>query len=364
MKKCPYCGAKIEENAKVCLYCMKELQEKEQFSPFRLRLGGRWLFAALSLLLALLLAAGAFFLLREKDKVDASAPKQEQTEQPLESGEAEPEKSEAGKKEPSQKEENESSSQKENAVSNQQNSSDQKENSSGGQGGGGKTEQNATPSGNNAQQEGSDTKELDKKEEGSAEGNDSAKEDDSAKEEDTTGGGGSDDPAGDAPEKIEPEPDPEPAPQAAVFTYRDAEYAKDDYHVTANVDNCVVITGVSTPASNGIYRIPSTLGGKKVIAVDQSAFNAEGIRNTVKAVYVPASVRTIKAYAFSACYNLTDIYFYGASIYVDSQAFAVKSRRSGTLTIHCAYDCNNRDLRYYRNIAESYYDAKFEEWNG
>ena len=157
---------------------------------------------------------------------------------------------------------------------------------------------------------------------------------------------------------------PTPSVTEAVYTYRDAQYSIDDYHVTANVENCVVITGVSTPASDGVYRIPSTIEGKKVIAITRFAFGEEAIRETVKAVYVPASLRTIWEFAFSGCVNLTDLYFYGTSIYVDSQAFPAKEHRNGTLTIHCAYDCNNRDFRYYRNIAESYYDAEYEEWNG
>ena len=29
MKKCPFCGAEIEENARFCLYCMTSLEEKQ-----------------------------------------------------------------------------------------------------------------------------------------------------------------------------------------------------------------------------------------------------------------------------------------------------------------------------------------------
>ncbi len=152
-----------------------------------------------------------------------------------------------------------------------------------------------------------------------------------------------------------------PPTAAVTYTYRVARYAVDDYHVTANVDDCVVITGVQTPAADGVYRIPSTLEGKRVIAVVTQAFNDENIRDTVKEVHLPASVRTVHDYAFSACRNLTDIYFEGNSVYVSTLAFAAKEKRTGTLTIHCAYECNNRDLRYYRNIAESYYDAEWSE---
>ena len=33
MKKCPFCGADIEESARFCLYCMRSLTEKEQIPP-------------------------------------------------------------------------------------------------------------------------------------------------------------------------------------------------------------------------------------------------------------------------------------------------------------------------------------------
>ena len=33
MKKCPFCKAEIQENARFCLYCMKPLVEKEVISP-------------------------------------------------------------------------------------------------------------------------------------------------------------------------------------------------------------------------------------------------------------------------------------------------------------------------------------------
>ena len=35
MKKCPFCGASIEESARFCLYCMHPLNEKEQILPYQ-----------------------------------------------------------------------------------------------------------------------------------------------------------------------------------------------------------------------------------------------------------------------------------------------------------------------------------------
>lgn len=44
MKKCPFCGADLAEEAQFCLYCMTPLNEKEQILPAKRRPKG-WLFA-------------------------------------------------------------------------------------------------------------------------------------------------------------------------------------------------------------------------------------------------------------------------------------------------------------------------------
>jgi hypothetical protein len=147
-----------------------------------------------------------------------------------------------------------------------------------------------------------------------------------------------------------------------TYIYRDAKYG-DDFSVSANLENAVVITGVKTTAADGKYIIPETLDGKKVIAIMALAFCDDKISSTVKTVIVPSSVKTIWNNAFANCYNLTDIYFKGNSIYTESNAFPETSKRNGTLTIHCSANCSDRNYRYYKNSA-SYYDAKYEEWNG
>ncbi len=93
------------------------------------------------------------------------------------------------------------------------------------------------------------------------------------------------------------------------------------------------------------------------------AFCDDSISNTVKKVIVPSTVKTIWNNAFANCYNLTEIYFRGNSIYTESNAFPETSKRNGTLTIHCSANCSDRNFRYYKNSA-SYYDAEYEEWNG
>ncbi len=153
-----------------------------------------------------------------------------------------------------------------------------------------------------------------------------------------------------------------PQESTAKYIYRDAKYG-DDYSVRADIDNCIVITGVKTPSSNGEYRIPEKIDGKKVVAIMGYAFCGEGIKDTVKKVFVPACVKNIWNYAFAECRNLTDIYFLGDSIYTESLAFPDKSKQNGTLTIHCSSNCSDRNFRYYKNSASNY-DAQYEEWNG
>lgn len=147
-----------------------------------------------------------------------------------------------------------------------------------------------------------------------------------------------------------------------TYTYRAAKYG-DDYSVSYPTDNCVVVTGITSKSSDGTYTIPETLDGKKVIAIMCGAFSGDNIHDSVKRVIVPATVKTIWNGSFSLCRNMTDIYYCGSSIFTESAAFADKSIRTGTLTIHCSYDCSDRNYRYYRNTASDY-GALFAEWNG
>lgn len=147
------------------------------------------------------------------------------------------------------------------------------------------------------------------------------------------------------------------------FTYRKAE-PTDDFAVNYPIpENAVVITGVSSVSSDGIYRIPETIDGNQVFAVMGLAFCDEDVAPTVRKVVIPSTVKTVWNYAFYNCTNLTDIYLCPDAVYIESQAFAPKSRRNSPLTIHASYGCSDRNLRYYRNSA-SYYDANFKEWDG
>ncbi|MBO5746866.1 MAG: leucine-rich repeat protein [Clostridia bacterium] len=133
------------------------------------------------------------------------------------------------------------------------------------------------------------------------------------------------------------------------------------YSVLYDYTDCVVVTGVSGVSADGVYTVPDTLGGKKVVAVMPSAFS--GAASSVKKVYLPSSVRVIWGDAFTNCNALTDIYLKSSAIYIYNDAFVPKAQRSGTLTIHCKRECRDFDYYYYRNVAARY-GAEYEEWNG
>lgn len=156
------------------------------------------------------------------------------------------------------------------------------------------------------------------------------------------------------------------APIVIEYEYRDATAAEcfpSGYGPGTLSSPMVVITGVKTISPTGIYIVPEYIDGKKVGAIMQEAFCNPYISLTVKSVILPSTVRSIWPTAFRDCYNMTDLYTPAPKIHIYENAFAAVSNRTGTLTIHCAYDCITYDYYLYRNIAHKY-GALYEEWNG
>lgn len=80
MKKCPFCGADIEDSARFCLYCMQPLTEKEQILPHPKKKPQRWLTVAA--IAMILLIPVLIWLVRRSAPVpsgDISAPSTSQT---------------------------------------------------------------------------------------------------------------------------------------------------------------------------------------------------------------------------------------------------------------------------------------------
>lgn len=61
MKKCPFCGADIEDSARFCLYCMQSLTEKEQILPPKRKRSKRWLLIVAVAIIILLVLAVIYF---------------------------------------------------------------------------------------------------------------------------------------------------------------------------------------------------------------------------------------------------------------------------------------------------------------
>ena len=339
MKKCPKCKAEIQEEARFCLYCMTSFEEKQTIETEEEN-NKRWLIIIAAVLVLVLIVA-CIFLFSKKEaptngEIDTSSTA---------------------------------------SISSGLDTSDDNASSSGQQSSELQGNETSTPTSNNQTQgssknEGSTTDNTS----GNTTTNNSTTNDNSQNNttNNTTNGTSNNTSTNSTSSSNKTESSNTSSSTSTTTTpsqtttvtymYRDAKYG-DDFSVSANLENAVVITGVKTTAADGKYIIPETIDGKKVVAIMALAFCDDNISSTVKTVIVPSSVKTIWNNAFANCYNLSDIYFKGNSIYTESNAFPEKSKRNGTLTIHCSANCSDRNYRYYKNSA-SYYDAEYKEWNG
>ncbi len=322
MKKCPKCKAEIQEEARFCLYCMTSFEEKQTTENSKVN-NKRWLIIIAAVLAVMLISISIIVFAPKGNKPNDSNDNSSDSSvsgdlnTPADSTDT-----------PSSEQEDEGTSDQPSSPSG--NSQPQKpsknENNPTDNTVGNTTTDNTATNNNSTSSTSSDNK---------TENNNSDNTSTTTTPSETT---------------------------TVAYIYRDAKYG-DDFSVSANPENAVVITGVKNASADGKYIIPETIDGKKVVAVMALAFCDESISNTVKTVVVPSSVKTIWNNAFANCYNLTDIYFKGNSIYTESNAFPETSKRNGTLTIHCSANCSDSNYRYYKNSA-SYYDAEYEEWNG
>ena len=387
MKKCPFCKAEIEDNARFCLYCMKSLTEKEDIPPAKGKLP-RWLLIVIG---AILLSVVALIILLPKDQdtpqdkavlsaVQTTGRQSEQTTQPDEtpSGDttASPESTF-----PEEKPEETTPETTEDTVpettpdpvpTNPEPPED--------------TEPGTTPDPVPTNPEPSEDPEP----ETTPEPVPTEPEPPEDPEPETTPDPvptepePSEDPEPETtpdPVPTEPEPSEDPEPETTpdpsvpetepedppaesepsipdipevVYSYRTAQ-AGDEYNAQyVNTGNDIVITGITQQSPDGTYDIPSYIDGKKVIAITANAFYG----SNAKVVYIPSTLRVIWNYAFNGC-TLTDIYF-THNIYIEANAFYDVP---DGLTIHCPANCQDRNFRYYKNSAANY-GAAWEAWNG
>ena len=126
-------------------------------------------------------------------------------------------------------------------------------------------------------------------------------------------------------------------------------------------EDAIILTGIRTPASNGVYVIPETVDGYRVIALAPQAFRG----SNAKTVVLPKSVRDVWQEVFADCYALADVYMASGAVHIEPSAFVPVAERRVALTLHCQSDCHDEDYNYYRNesVREAY-AAAYREWDG
>lgn len=360
MKKCPKCKAEIQEEARFCLYCMTSFEEKQTIETPKEN-NKRWLYIIAAVLVLVLIVA-CIFLFSQKEaptngEIDTSSTAS------ISSGlDTSNDNTSSSRQQNSETQGNEISTPTNN---NQTQSSSKNEGSTTNNSSGNTTTNNSTTNNNSQNSNTNNTttnnSTTSSNSQNSNKNNTTNSTSNSTSANSTSSSNKTDNDSSNTSSTTSTTTTPSQTTTVA-YIYRDAKYG-DDFSVSANLENAVVITGVKNASADGKYIIPETIDGKKVVAIMALAFCDDSISSTVKTVIVTSSVKTIWNNAFANCYNLTDIYFKGNSIYTESNAFPETSKRNGTLTIHCSANCSDRNYRYYKNSA-SYYDAKYEEWNG
>ena len=147
---------------------------------------------------------------------------------------------------------------------------------------------------------------------------------------------------------------PDPAEPKVVFEYRGV--GPNDYFGYIS-DSDIVITGIKSAAPDGVYVIPSHIDGKRVVGVISLAFSGSGAR----AVTLPETVIRVNQNAFAGCDDLESLYIRSDALFLSRSAF------SAPLTIYCSADCMvDDDLYgecYLKDIVRAY-GAQWKEWDG
>ncbi len=144
------------------------------------------------------------------------------------------------------------------------------------------------------------------------------------------------------------------------------------------VSGGVEITGFAEDPTAAQYTIPSKIDGKTVVGIGEEAFyycdniksftlpstlkyidsKAFAYCKKLQKIVIPASVTKIGSNAFTECSYLSKIYIASDNVSINNNAFSTTYQRSVDLTIYAPSTVMD-SLR-----AQLFWDADYEEWNG
>lgn len=153
-----------------------------------------------------------------------------------------------------------------------------------------------------------------------------------------------------------------------------------DMYSDVNIDNAITICGFKNIASNGIYKIPDTIDGKVVVAINMAAgvsqgytFSSTDVIDTVKKVYLPPRLIVVSSEStFTRCPNITDLYVASDKLHIAKNFFPYyydyKNATKNSFTFHSSESCialyKDRYTTFKSLIGSgSYYNGKFNTWD-
>ena len=334
MKLCPFCKSELSDNARFCLYCMKVLNEKDSIKkkqPLK-----RWQLIIIAILLLCSFIFVSFFIMNNEE------------------GEKKPQKSNTVQASSSNSEEvnlidsvetgsNEASSE---PKSDSKNSFSSKEAQSSAESDASSNATSSKTGGAQSNTSSSKTAETSGKPSGNSSVVSSSKIISSSEPPSSTPTSSSSTSSTSSEDSKKTE---------VTYLYRAAQVG-DDFDSKAKIlPDDIVITGVKNAAEDGVYNIPQKIDGKRVIAIMEFAFTGSEIRDTVKSVIIPSTIKTINTNAFISCLNMTDIYFCGDEIHCYTRSLPYDNDKyNKVFTIHCSAKCTNRTYKTYKSYITNY----------
>lgn len=156
---------------------------------------------------------------------------------------------------------------------------------------------------------------------------------------------------------------PDPQDPRNVYEYRQAQPGDQLSEGSYDPETDIVITGVKTVAQDGVYEIPNTINGKRVVAICPLAFSGANPRK----VTLGKNIIYVSQNAFSGCYDIEALYIRSNYLFLSRSAFIPAFSRNVTLKIYCSAQCvvdDDLDGDCYLKDMVRVYGGEFHEWNG